>query len=138
MAETQPVQVAVSDSEQTWELTRTRVGRDWHLELVGPSETWTADGPDAFAALRNLRRQLDAKGIRIGVTGALPNAWASGMQRDMGEGLSCYELVMARVPRPPPGVPTFGPAPCELVDTVAAQDDFVTRWYATPRVRGEG
>jgi hypothetical protein len=34
----------------------------------------------------NLRLELEPAGVQVCCTGARPNAWASGMQRDMVEG----------------------------------------------------
>jgi hypothetical protein len=61
---------------------------------------WSAEGPDLFKALRELRRALDLLGIRLGVNGARRDAWASGMQCDMGEGRVVYLLAEGRADRP--------------------------------------
>jgi hypothetical protein len=78
---------------QSWALTARRQGRNWLLEITDPvGHSWTAEGPDLFEAVRALRRALDPLGIRLGTNGAHRNAWASGMQRDMGEGRVVYLL----------------------------------------------
>jgi hypothetical protein len=48
------------------------------------------EGTDQFETLRMSRRETDPVGVRLGVAGALRNAWASGMQRDTGEGRAVY------------------------------------------------
>jgi hypothetical protein len=68
-----------------------RRARDWLLTITSPDgKSWAAEGPDLFKALRALRRILDPLGIRLGVNGARRDAWASGMQCDMGEGRAVY------------------------------------------------
>lgn len=56
--------------------------------------------------------------------GARRNAWASGMQRDMGRGRVVYLLDDSRRP---PSVPTLGLAPAEQVVTVQEQKDSAVR-----------
>jgi hypothetical protein len=76
---------------------------------------------------------LDGEDILIGVAGARPNVWASGMQRDMGSGFSAYVLTIPQPPGRPPTVPTLEPTPCTEVGTIVEQDDFQRRWHAHPR-----
>lgn len=90
-------------------------------------KSWTASGPDVFKALRSLRRELDRFGILIGLNGARPNAWASGMQADMGDGRAVYLCEMGSSGRPP-SAQTLDPAPLEVVGSVADQDGFHAAW----------
>jgi hypothetical protein len=124
--------IAVSSTagESAWELSTDRRGRGWTLTLTGLDRTWSADGPDLFEALRNLRRQLDPLDVRLGCNGARRDAWASGMQRDMGEGRLVYLLVAGQAGRPVQ-VDTLGPASLKDVGTVTEQDAYHTRWLAT-------
>jgi hypothetical protein len=124
--------VAVSDGadDGVWELRVGRRGRDWTLTLTGPERTWSADGADLFEALRDLRRQLGPLNVRIGCNGARRDAWASGMQRDMGEGRVVYLLVAGQAGRPVQ-VDTLGPARIHDVGTVAEQDAYHAQWLAT-------
>jgi hypothetical protein len=113
---------------QSWTLTSRRQGRNWLLEITDRAgHSWTAEGPDLFEAVRALRRALDPLGIRLGVNGARRNAWASGMQRDMGEGRVVY-LLSEGHRRRPPQVSTLGPAPLADVGTVDEQDKQYARW----------
>jgi hypothetical protein len=123
------VEVRTSGGDATWTLTLRRVDRDWSITLASGDRTWVGAGPDCFEALRYLRVQLDAEHIIIGVNGARPNAWSSGMQRDMGEGLETYLLEIGARGQPV-AVRTLGAAPVETAGTVPAQDDFHTRWLA--------
>src|SRR5215471_2883515 len=81
-----PVLVRTPAGDAMWTLAPARSGRDWSLTLTSPSRTWSGSGPDCFKALRHLRAQLDNARVSIGVNGARPNSWSSGMQCDMGEG----------------------------------------------------
>jgi hypothetical protein len=118
---------------QSWTLTTRRQGRIWLVEVTDRvGHSWTAQGPDLFEAMRALRRALDPLGIRLGVNGARRNAWASGMQRDMGEGRVVYLLSEGQRGRPPQ-VSTLGPAPLAEVGTVDEQDEQFTRWLNSRR-----
>jgi hypothetical protein len=128
-AEDHDIEVSVDGRRERWKLATARDGRAWRLTLLAPHRTWIAQGPDLFEALRVLRRELDPQAIRLGCNGARRNAWASGMQRDMGEGRGVY-LCELGAPGRPPHWDTLGPAPLEEVGTVAEQDAFHARWLA--------
>jgi hypothetical protein len=101
VAENHLVLVRFSAGEQRRPLTTSRRGRDWLLTITGPDgRSWAAEGPDLFKALRALRRILDPLDIRLGVNGARRDAWASGMQCDMGEGRVVYLLAEGQAGRP--------------------------------------
>jgi len=101
MPENHLIRVLADASEQQWPLTTSRRGRDWLITITSPDGTsWAAEGPDLFNALRALRRILDPLGIRLGVNGARRDAWASGMQCDMGEGCVVYLLIEGQIGRP--------------------------------------
>ena len=87
-------------------------------------------GPDLFEALRTLRAKLDQEEILLGCNGARPNAWASGMQRDMGEGKTVYLCELERRGRPPEAR-ALDAAPLDEVATVSEQDAFHARWLAS-------
>jgi hypothetical protein len=94
MVESREVLVESGATEQRWPLTSSRRGRDWLLTLTSlDGQNWAAEGPDLFKTLRALRRILDPLGIRLGINGARRDAWASGMQCDIGEGRVVYLLV---------------------------------------------
>ena len=124
-----PLAVAVrtGDGDDEWAMTVARDGRDWRLTLASPGGTWNGVGPDCFKAQRDLRSQLDGEGILLGVNGARPNSWCSGMQCDMGEGRVTYLLQLGLLGRPEQ-VRTLDAAPLDAVGTVAEQDDFQSRW----------
>lgn len=105
-----------------------------HLTLVltAPDRTWTATGVSVFAALMDLREQLDAEQIRLCCNGARRNAWSSGMQQDMGRGYSVY-LLEANQPGRPTDVRTLDPAPCDQIATVQEQKDWYSSWLAKRR-----
>ena len=136
MPENHLIGVLTGASEQQWSLTTSRRGRDWLLTITSPDgKSWAAEGPDLFNALRALRRILDPLGIRLGVNGARRDAWASGMQCDMGEGRAVYLLVEGQAGRPEP-VRTLGHTPVSHVDTVDDQDQQHKRWLHSRRTVG--
>jgi hypothetical protein len=123
--------VASGSGHEQWSLTTNRQGRNWSISVASPDgNSWDAQGPDLFEALRMLRRVLDPLGIRLAVNGARRDAWSSGMQRDMGEGRSVYLLTEGTSGRPP-HVSTLGPAPLPDVGTVAEQDEQYRRWLSS-------
>ncbi|MGH8879900.1 MAG: hypothetical protein ACRD0P_21540 [Stackebrandtia sp.] len=89
-----------------------RVGADYRITVDGPGRGREATGPDLFAALAGLRRQLEAEGWRIAVQGARLDTYPSGMARDMGGGRRVYVLHMGRAA-----------ASGDLVDTLDPVDD---------------
>lgn len=133
MAENHLVLVQPSVGEHRWPLTASRRGRDWLLTITSPDGNgWAAEGPDLFKALRALRRILDPLDIRLGVNGARRDAWASGMQCDMGEGRVVYLLVEGQAGRPEQ-VSTLGSAPVSQVGTVEDQDRQHEQWLRSRR-----
>jgi hypothetical protein len=137
VAENHLVLVQSSVGEQRWPLTASRRGRDWLLTITSPDgNSWAAEGPDLFKALRALRRILDPLDIRLGVNGARRVAWASGMQCDMGEGRVVYLLIEGQAGRAEQ-VSTLGPARVSHVGTVEDQDRQYEQWVRS-RPTGNG
>jgi hypothetical protein len=99
---------------------------------ITDDSSWAAEGPDLFKALRELRRMLDPQGIPVGVNGARRDAWASGMQCDMGEGRFVCLLAGGEAGRPAE-VGTLGPTSLEDVGTVDDQDEHFARWLDSRR-----
>lgn len=87
---------------------------------------------DYFEALRLIRRQFEEDGLRLCCAGARRDVWASGMQRDMGGGLTAYVLSLPRIAARPAEVSIFEPAPLELVATVVDQERFFESWWNSP------
>jgi hypothetical protein len=131
--ETHLIRVLTGAGEQEWPLTTSRRARDWLLTITSPQgESWAAEGPDLFKALRELRRILDPLGLRLGINGARRDAWASGMQCDMGEGRVVYLLVEGQAGRPEQ-VRTLGRTSVSDVGTVDDQDKQHERWLHSRR-----
>jgi hypothetical protein len=100
--------------------------------VLGDHPAVEAEAGDCFAALRLIRSQFEADGIRLCCAGARRDVWASGMQRDMGQGLTAYVLSFPRTARRPPVVDIFEPALPELVGTIADQEQFYQQWSKSP------
>jgi transposase len=71
-------------------------------------------------------------GVRLCCNGSRRDAWSSGMQRDMGQGLVAYLLSLPRSKERPPQVDTLGPAPSDEVVSVAEQRAWYESWLAHP------
>jgi len=108
--------------DRGFRLTATMAGRDQIAVEAG----------DAFSALLQLRRLLEDAGVLIRCAGARRDVWASGMQRDMGEGLRAYVLSLPRRAERPPSVDILEPTPAELAASVAEQEQFVKQWQQSP------
>lgn len=130
--ETRSVDVRVHSRDAAASLTLIRTpdwdGRGSLLRVECDLGEWSGLGPDVFGALRALMTNLEADDGLIGVVGARPNAWASGMQRDMGEGRTVYVLSLPRTEGRPPSAPTLDPAPLDEVGTTGEQDAFQQQW----------
>ena len=89
------------------------------------------ESSDCFEAMRQVRSRLEEAGFKLCCNGARTDAWATGMQRDMGEGLVCYLLPLPRQARRPQQVSIFGVALVEHVGTLAEQEDHYQRWLVS-------
>lgn len=95
------------------------------------------ESSDCFRAMQEVRSPLDERGLKLCCNGARTDAWASGMQRDMGEGLVCYLLSLPRQATRPQQVSIFGSAPVDAVGTVAEQEDHYQRWCTSSATSGQ-
>jgi hypothetical protein len=127
------VRVLLHGSEYDGVLTETVDGAAFRLNLEAAERSWSGDGPDLFAALRTLLGSLESiPDARLGVNGARPNAWASGMLRDMAGGQQVYLLSLPRIRERPPTAPTLGDASLSEVGSLAEQDAFQANWRQPP------
>lgn len=124
----------------------TRVVWDWEADATRPhvavyrvrchvdgSNVFIGSAADYFAALREVRLSMERAGLRLCCAGARRDTWASGMQRDTGQGLRCYVLSTPRTAHRPPALGIFDDASPELVGTVAEQEASFNSWLASPR-----
>jgi hypothetical protein len=100
--------------------------------VVGDQPPVEAEASDLFAALCQVRRQLEARDVVLCCAGARRDVWPSGMARDMGQGLKAYQLSLPRTAERPPLVGIFDPASSEDVGTVAEQEAFAQAWRDSP------
>jgi hypothetical protein len=108
-------------------------GRAAVISIEGPDvATLECHAGDFFEALREIRRELDARGVSLLVMGAREDVWASGMQRDMGAGLTIYLLSSAPKGSRPDTVGLLDPTDASAVATVERQDDYYRRWLEQP------
>ena len=91
-----------------------------------------AEAADLFDALRNVRSQLESRDVALCCAGARRDVWSSGMQRDMGQGLTAYILTFPRTTERPSVVKIFDRAPLEAIATVAEQEAFARAWMESP------
>ena len=87
-----PVTVVLdSGAEEVWEIERVVVRpHELHRMTLRATDgrTWTSEGGDVFGCLCDIRQETDPLGIKLCVNGARRNVWATGMARDMGQGIS--------------------------------------------------
>jgi len=87
-----------------------------------------AVGNGAFDALKKIRLNLEAKGVRILCAGARKDLFTSGMSRSMGGGRKAYLLKMGEPAKMDSLVDIFDSAPVETVGTVDEQQRFYNDW----------
>ncbi len=107
----------------------TRPYEDCRLGLKFREEELTASAGDFFAALDQIRLQLEPRGIIPLVNGVSRTNYPSGMARDMGRGLSLYRLQLGK----PWGdmadlVRTFESNAIDQISTVQEQKEFFEKW----------
>jgi hypothetical protein len=104
----------------------------YRLTVGAPDgRNWTAEDSDVFACLSAVREQVEPVGYRLCCNGARRDAWASGMQRDMGGGIVVYLLADVIGHDRPPQVETLAAAPPDAVCTVAEQRSWHDSWLAS-------
>jgi hypothetical protein len=136
VAEADPIPVAIDrDLTEEWSITKEAlVAHHSHrltLEALD-GRSWSAEASDVFECLMELRNQVEPLGVRLCCNGSRRNAWSSGMQSDMGQGLVVYLLSRPRSKERPPQVDTLGPAPSDEVVSVAEQQAWYESWLAHP------
>lgn len=116
------VQVRLPEGgEQEW-LARFSDEEPWFLEVTSPGEDlYFATADNLFEALRQVRRQLEAKGILLCCNGARANARPSGLLASYGADF-VYLIPAKRLPTRHDIVPLFGLAPAAMIVSVAEQD----------------
>ena len=118
------------DATVTWYLDPTY---SWIVEVRSRGfGTVQARADDAFEALCLVREELEPFGWRVGVAGAQPDVWPSGMARDQGGGQQAYRMTPERIGNL---VDTFEPVDPATVTTVAAQRAETDRLYEEIRRR---
>lgn len=118
------------DRTEEWSLTTETLARTGYRLTLTASDgrMWSAEAGDIFETLMTLRMEAEQSNVLICCNGARRDAWASGMQRDMGTGAVCYRLEgVARGIRPP-SAKTLDPAPPNLVVTVEEQRSWHHAW----------
>lgn len=111
-----------SDATVAWRYERGH----WVVEITSPEfDPVEAEENDAFEALGLVRERLEPLGWRIGVAGAQPGVWPSGMSRDQGGGLTAYRMSSEGVAESV--VDTFEPVDPATATTVSEQRAGIDR-----------
>jgi hypothetical protein len=87
---------------------------------------------DYFGALTEIRRELEAKQIRVLCWGARKDVWPSCMLRDMGSGVTAYQL-LEDGSNNPDARSILEYASRETVGTVDEQEANAEEWYQKAR-----
>ena len=101
---------------------------------VGGVGKFSRKSNDYFGAFNMIRRELEKKQIRLLCWGARKDVWPSGMQRDMGAGLTAYQLLEGGVNNPD-ARSIFDYAAAETIGTVDEQQQNAEKWYQAARVK---
>jgi hypothetical protein len=123
--------VSVDDDRiEEWRIEEGTVpARGYRLKLRAPDERqWSGEARDLFECLIEIRNQIEPLGMRACCKGTRRDAWASGMQRDMGRGAFVYLLEGVPPKQRPPQVNTLDPAPIDTVASVAEQRAWHDEW----------
>lgn len=96
------------------------------MEWSGPAIEVSAN--DMFEVLVRIREQLEPQGWFVAVQGSRLDTYPSGMQRDMGGGLSVYVMRMGEPARMNDVVDTFAEADPSRLATVDAQRRHAEEW----------
>lgn len=118
-----------SGARRTVLVTHEVTGADHVIEVRSDSEQWHGLGPDAFAALEDVRRALEASGWLLAVEGARADAVVSRMGRQMSGGSQVYR-VRTGVPADFPTRDVFD-VNDEGLATVAEQRAATDAWFAS-------
>lgn len=110
-------------------VTHEATGTDHVIEVKSGREQWRGRGSDAFAALEDVRRALEASGWLLAVEGARADAVVSRMSRQMSGGSQVYR-VRTGVPADFPTRDLFDVNDEELA-TVAEQRAATDAWFAS-------
>jgi len=98
-------------------------------------EKWTTvsvgRGQDYFAALVDLRRQLESTGLLLLCCGARTDVYPSQMQRQATLGRKAYVLQFPRSAGRPMVVDIFDAATPDQVGSVGEQREWFERWTAS-------
>ncbi|TBN55544.1 hypothetical protein EYE40_15205 [Glaciihabitans arcticus] len=116
------------DAVPAWVTWGLREPEEYIVTVNVDGREWTATARDVFSALVEVRNQLDAQGILLGVEGSRLQSYPSGMMRDMGAGLSVLRLEMGRPSRREDFRDIFAEAPLDELATVADQKQFFDGW----------
>ncbi|HBF34030.1 TPA: hypothetical protein DDW35_05655 [Candidatus Sumerlaeota bacterium] len=89
------------------------------------------EGIDIFAAVQGVRRFLEAKGLLLTCNASRIDAYPSGMSRQMSAGRKLYVHELGVPGRPKTIVDIFDEAPIDKIGTIAEQDEYMQKWYAS-------
>ncbi len=99
------------------------------LTLTWPGGSVRAASVDAFEALVEVRRELEAEGMRVVCWGACLHVYPSDASRGAGIGDEAYRLTLGRFPTTSDRVNIFEAGPGLVVATVEEQEEFSRAWF---------
>ena len=101
------------------------------VTLAFLTTTLTTTAEDYFAALCNIRQQLETRGILLRCYGASKNVYPSGMGRDMSLGLKAYKLTLGQPAKTSDLVFIFDTDANVIPASVSEQVVFFETWLAS-------
>jgi len=127
-----PITVVIDQrGTEEWSIEKETIAphRSYRLTLGAPDgRSWSAEAGNVFQCLLDLRGLVEPLGVRLCCNGSRRNAWCSGMQADMGQGLFVYLLTRPRTTDRPQQVDTLGAASPDDVVSVGEQRAWYEEW----------
>lgn len=100
------------------------------LYVKGEGIFESAQAPDCFSALTEVRKKLEKMNVFLLVMGANEKVYPSPMQQNMGDGRNAYIQRMGKPAMMSDCIDIFAPCDYEYVSTVGKQQQYHTRWIS--------
>jgi hypothetical protein len=119
-------------SEEVDATLRYTVGDEAVVAIAVRDQEVSCAGADLFDALVAVRRELESRGILVGINGARRDVYPSQMLRQASQGRFAYVLSFPRQSAPTGSVDILAPAAFEDIGTVEEQRAWFERWASSP------
>lgn len=128
MGEEYIVKYIISENEESGIIQTYENDDDVEIVLKIGDISITKQADTFFEALIEIRKELEAKGIKLLCKGCSRNVYPSAMILDMGSGRKAYTLTMGEQAKMNSLVDIFEPCQIEEYATVEEQYNFFNKW----------